>query len=66
MVNLEQQRQDGYDYRGVAADEFGHAIGLADLQDSPNPTMTFATGARNTAQRTLGRGDVLASLALRG
>ncbi len=65
-VDWSNSGKTGYDYRGVATHEFGHAIGLADLHDSPNLTMTFATGARNTAQRTLGRGDVLGLRSLYG
>ena len=52
--------------RRLVLHEFGHAIGLADLEDSPNLTMAFATGTRNTAQRTLGRGDVLGLRSLYG
>ena len=65
-VDWSNSGKTGYDYRGVATHEFGHAIGLADLEDSPNLTMAFATGTRNTAQRTLGRGDVLGLRSLYG
>ena len=47
-----------YDYRAVATHEFGHFIGLSDLHDSPNLTMSYATQMGSTGPRTLGRGDV--------
>jgi Matrixin len=48
-----------YDYRAVATHEFGHFIGLSDLHDSPDLTMSHATQTGSTDPRTLGRGDVL-------
>jgi hypothetical protein len=55
-----------YDYRGIAAHEFGHSIGLADLDDSGKLTMHFQGALGYTGQRTLGRGDILGLRALYG
>src|SRR3954447_5306312 len=55
-----------YDYQGIAAHEFGHAIGLSDLDDSGKLTMHFQGTLGYTGQRTLGRGDILGARALYG
>ena len=46
-----------YDYQGIGAHEFGHSIGLSDLDDSAKLTMHFQGTLGYTGQRTLGRGD---------
>jgi hypothetical protein len=55
-----------YDYQGIGAHEFGHAIGLSDLDDSGKLTMHFQGKLGYTGQRTLGRGDILGARALYG
>ena len=55
-----------YDYQGIAAHEFGHSIGLSDLDDSGKLTMHFQGTLGYTGQRTLGRGDILGARALYG
>ncbi len=49
---------------GTSAHEFGHAIGLSDLDDSGKLTMHFQGTLGYTGQRTLGRGDILGARAL--
>jgi hypothetical protein len=53
-----------YDYQGVGAHEFGHSIGLSDLDDSGKLTMHFQGTLGYTGQRTLGRGDILGARVL--
>ena len=53
-----------YDYQGIGAHEFGHSIGLSDLDDSAKLTMHFQGTLAYTGQRTLGRGDILGARAL--
>ena len=53
-----------YDYQGIGAHEFGHSIGLSDLDDSGKLTMHFQGTLGYTGQRTLGRGDILGARAL--
>ena len=66
-VKWSNKGADGtYDYQGVGAHEFGHAIGLSDLDDSGKLTMHFAGTLGYTGQRTLGRGDILGARALYG
>ena len=55
-----------YDYQGIGAHEFGHSIGLSDLDDSSKLTMHFQGTLGYTGQRTLGRGDILGARALYG
>jgi hypothetical protein len=55
-----------YDYQGVGAHEFGHSIGLSDLDDSGKLTMHFQATLGYTGQRTLGRGDILGARAVYG
>ena len=55
-----------YDYQGIGAHEFGHSIGLSDLDDSGKLTMHFQGTLGYTGQRTLGRGDILGARALYG
>jgi hypothetical protein len=66
-VKWSNKGADGaYDYQGIAAHEFGHAIGLSDLDDSGKLTMHFQGTLGYTGQRTLGRGDILGARALYG
>jgi hypothetical protein len=66
-VKWSNKGSDGsYDYPGVGAHEFGHAIGLSDLDDSGKLTMHFQGTLGYTGQRTLGRGDILGARALYG
>lgn len=66
-VKWSNQGADGaYDYQGIAAHEFGHAIGLSDLDDGGKLTMHFQGTLGYTGQRTLGRGDILGARALYG
>jgi hypothetical protein len=66
-VKWSNKGSDGaYDYQGVGAHEFGHAIGLSDLDNSSKLTMHFQGTLGYTGQRTLGRGDILGSRALYG
>ncbi len=66
-VKWSNKGADGtYDYQGIAAHEFGHSIGLSDLDDSGKLTMYFAGTLGYTGQRTLGRGDILGARALYG
>jgi hypothetical protein len=53
-----------YDYQGIGAHEFGHAIGLSDLDDSGKLTMHFQGTLGYTGQRTLGRGDIIGARTL--
>ena len=53
-----------YDYQGIGAHEFGHSIGLSDLDDSSKLTMHYQGTLGYTGQRTLGRGDILGARAL--
>jgi hypothetical protein len=53
-----------YDYQGIGAHEFGHSIGLSDLDDSAKLTMHFQGTLGYIGQRTLGRGDILGARAL--
>jgi hypothetical protein len=55
-----------YDYQGIGAHEFGHSIGLSDLDDSGKLTMHFQGTLGYTGQRTLGRGDILGARELYG
>jgi hypothetical protein len=55
-----------YDYQGIGAHEFGHSIGLSDLDDSGKLTMHFQGTLGYKGQRTLGRGDILGARALYG
>ncbi len=55
-----------YDYQGIGAHEFGHSIGLSDLDDSAKLTMHFQGTLGYTGQRTLGRGDILGARSLYG
>ena len=55
-----------YDYQGIAAHEFGHSIGLSDLDESGKLTMYFQGTLGYTGQRTLGRGDILGARAIYG
>ena len=55
-----------YDYQGIGAHEFGHSIGLSDLDDSGKLTMHFQATLGYTGQRTLGRGDILGARAVYG
>ena len=55
-----------YDYQGIAAHEFGHSIGLSDLDESSKLTMHFQGKLGYTGQRTLGRGDILGARELYG
>ena len=66
-VKWSNKGADGaYDYQGIGAHEFGHAIGLSDLDDSGKLTMHFQGTLGYTGQRTLGRGDILGARALYG
>jgi hypothetical protein len=66
-VKWSNKGTDGtYDYQGIGAHEFGHAIGLSDLDDSGKLTMHFQGTLGYTGQRTLGRGDILGARALYG
>ena len=66
-VKWSNQGADGaYDYQGIGAHEFGHAIGLSDLDDAGKLTMHFQGTLGYTGQRTLGRGDILGARALYG
>ena len=55
---------EGYNVIRIAAHEFGHSIGLSDLDDSSKLTMHFQGTHGYTGQRTLGRGDILGARAL--
>jgi hypothetical protein len=55
-----------YDHQGVGAHEFGHGIGLSDLDESGKLTMYFQGTPGYTGQRTLGRGDILGARAIYG
>jgi hypothetical protein len=66
-VKWSNKGSDGtYDYQGIGAHEFGHAIGLSDLDDSGKLTMHFQGTLGYTGQRTLGRGDILGARELYG
>jgi len=66
-VKWSNKGSDGtYDYQGVGAHEFGHAIGLSDLDGSSKLTMYFQGTLGYTGQRTLGRGDILGARSLYG
>ncbi len=66
-VKWSNKGADGaYDYQGIAAHEFGHSIGLSDLDDSSKLTMHYQGKLGYTGQRTLGHGDILGARALYG
>ena len=66
-VKWSNKGSDGtYDYQGISAHEFGHSIGLSDLDGSDELTMHFQGKLGYTGQRTLGRGDILGARALYG
>jgi len=66
-VKWSNSGSDGaYDYQSIGAHEFGHSIGLSDLDGSSKLTMYFAGTLGYTGQRTLGRGDILGARALYG
>ena len=64
--NSSKGKAGTYDYQGIGAHEFGHSLGLSDLDDSSKLTMHFQGTLGYTGQRTLGRGDVLGARALYG
>ena len=53
-------------YQGIGAHEFGHAVGLSDLDDGGKLTMHFQGTLGYPGQRTPGRGDILGARALYG
>ena len=66
-VKWSNKGSDGtYDYQGIGAHEFGHSIGLSDLDGSSKLDHVLRGHPRLTGQRTLGRGDILGARALYG